>query len=394
MGGTSASFVKIDFFVVFERQRLRFVSPLLKHMVFPVLSRSGLLRYAASSTPWMTSPAIVTYHGVFPDGYELRNDSLDGNLVHADSLRRQLRLLKERYHVISPADFLRWSEEIQPLPPRSILLTCDDALQNTLTGMVPILQEFGLECIFFATGASAEERQSMLWYEELYLMLLETPPPLRLDIPEVQVDVGFVTAEQRHACWWSLVERFSCFDRAGRSIFLDRIRDQLRLPSTWREHVVENSAGAARFLILNRAGLAQLAASGMTVGAHSMSHPILARASDDVAWREISESKQVLEQSLGQTIWAFGYPFGSGATVSVRDVRFAKRAGYQCAFMNVGGGIGAKSERFLLPRIHVTADMTLAEFEGHISGFYLWLRKKITGTDEMEALFARRLDAA
>jgi len=372
---------------------LRFVSPALKHVVFPALSRSGFLRYAASAPPAMARPAIVTYHGVFPEGYERRNAALDGNLVHADSLRRQLRLLTKRYHVISPADFLRWSEGTQSLPPRSILLTCDDALQNTLTVMVPILQEFGVQCLFFATGASADEKPSMLWYEELYLMLLETSLPLRLDIPEAQVDVGFVAAEQRHAYWWSLVERFSCFDQATRRRFLDQVRDQLSLPARWRAQVTENSAAASRFLILNRTGLPQLAASGMSVGAHSISHPILARMSEELAWHEVSESKRVLEQALGQTVWAFGYPFGNGSTVSARDMHFAKRAGYRCAFMNIGGGFGAKSERFGLPRVHVTADMTLAEFEGHISGFYSWLRKKLTGTNEMEALLASHLDA-
>jgi peptidoglycan/xylan/chitin deacetylase (PgdA/CDA1 family) len=372
---------------------LRFISPALKHVVFPVLSRGGFLRSTANNGSAIAGPAIVTYHGVFPDGYELRNPSLDGNLVRADSLRRQLRLLKKRYHIILPADFRRWSEGNLSLPPRSILLTCDDALHNTLTVMVPILQEFGVECLFFATGASADEKPSMLWYEELYLMLLDAPSPVHLNIPEAQGDDGFVAAERRHAYWWSLVERLSCFDQATRRTLLDRIRDQLRLPSRWQTQVTENSAAASRFLVLNRAGLLQLAASGMSVGAHSMSHPILARVSDEVAWQEISESKRVLEQILGQAVWAFGYPFGNRATVSPRDVRFAKRSGYQCAFMNIGGGFGAKHERFVLPRVHVTADMTLAEFEAHISGFHCWLRKKLTGTDEMDALLASYVDA-
>lgn len=372
---------------------MRFVSSALKHVVFPALSSSGYLSYAANKASLDAAPAIVTYHGVFPDGYELRNTALDGNLVHASSLRQQLRLLKKRYHVISPADFLRWSEGTQSLPPRSILLTCDDALQNTVTAMVPILREFGVKCLFFATGASADDKPSMLWYEELYLMLLDAPLPVNLNVPEAGVDVGFITEKQRHAFWWSLVERFSRLDEATRRSWLDRVRDQLRLPSKWQRQVTENPAAASRFLILNRSELLQLAASGMSIGAHSLSHPILARAPDEVAWREIFESKRVLEQVLGETVWAFGYPFGNGATVSIRDVGFAERAGYQCAFMNIGGGFGAKSERFVLPRVHVSADMTSGEFEGHISGVYAQLLKKLTGTDEMETLVASHRDA-
>ena len=237
---------------------LRFVSPALKHIVFPALSRSGYLRYTAGA-----GPAVVTYHGVFPAGYEVRNPALDGNLVHADSLRRQLRLLKKRYHVITPEDFLHSSEGELSLPPRSILLTCDDALRNTLTEMVPILRELGLACLFFATGASADETASMLWYEELYLMLLDASEPITLSLPEAGVSIGPISPNEKHACWWNLVERLSQFDKELRRTFLDQIRDQLKLAGNWRERFVQNSTLAARFLTLDRSGLRQLAAAGM-----------------------------------------------------------------------------------------------------------------------------------
>jgi hypothetical protein len=139
----------------------------------------------------------------------------------------------------------------------------------------------------------------------------------------------------------------------------------------------------------------------MAVGAHSVSHPILACASKELAWREISESRSVLERVLGQTVWAFAYPFGNAATVTGRDLRLAEEAGFRCAFMNVGGGLGAKINRsgigrseighpkinrFALPRVHVTADMNLFEFEAHISGFYRSLRQRLLGVDEMEGV--------
>jgi hypothetical protein len=122
----------------------------------------------------------------------------------------------------------------------------------------------------------------------------------------------------------------------------------------------------------------------MTIGAHSLSHPVLSRAPDDLAWQEISESRVVLEKALQQTVWAFGYPFGSAAAVTRREVRMAEQAGFRCAFMNAGGGLGARIDRFAVPRVHVTADMTLSEFEAHISGLYRNLRERFRGTDEEE----------
>lgn len=263
------------------------------------------------------------------------------------------------------------------LPPRSILLTCDDALRNNLTEMLPILQELGLFCLFFATGASVDEALSMLWYEELYLMLLEAEEPIALDLREAGISVRKVTGEETHACWWGLVQQLSQFKKEGRLAFLNQIRGQLKLSETWRDRFVQNSTLASRFLTLDAAGLRQLAAAGMTIGAHSLSHPILSQAPEDLAWREISDSRNILERTLGQRVWAFAYPFGNAETVTRRDFRLAERAGFRCAFMNAGGGFGAKINRFALARVHVTADMDLPEFEAHVSGFYRSLRERL-----------------
>ena len=387
---------------------MRLVSPALKHVIFPALSKSGFFRYAAGG-----GPAVVTYHGVFPAGYKIRNSALDGNLVHADALRRQLRLLKRHYHLISPEEFLRWSElhwsarennaadvsaqarpqtdrsgVMQSLPPRSILLTCDDALRNTLTEMVPILLDFGASCLFFATGASAGTVPSMLWYEELYLMLSDAGEPVVLNIPEAGLSINIhpKTPQQKHGRWWNLVERLSQFDAQSRREFLNRIREQLHLSEIWSSQFIEDPCLAARFHLLDRSGLQKLAAAGMTIAAHTISHPVLARARDELAWQEISESKSVLEKALGQPVWAFGYPFGTAATVTQRDLKFAERAGFCCAFMNTGGGLGARNHRFAVPRVHVTADMSLSQFEANISGFYRSLRQLVSNDNNDDEL--------
>ena len=131
---------------------MRVVSPFLKHAVFPGLAKLGYLRRRNGA-----GPAIVTYHGIFPRGYKMIDPDLDGSLVSAESFRRQLQLLKNQYNVISPEQFLSWCEAKHDLPPRAVLLTCDDDMRNTLTEMVPLLQEHGLSCLFFVTGASLNE---------------------------------------------------------------------------------------------------------------------------------------------------------------------------------------------------------------------------------------------
>jgi hypothetical protein len=69
-------------------------------------------------------------------------------------------------------------------------------------------------------------------------------------------------------------------------------------------------------------------------------------------------------------MWALAYPFGDLSSVTPREVRMAERAGFQCAFLNADEGFGTQTSKFALPRVHITAEMTLPEFAAHISGVH------------------------
>jgi hypothetical protein len=67
---------------------MRFVSPLLKKVIYPCLAGTGYLRGRANAG----ALCVVTYHGVLPAGYEVTDPDQDGGLVSAEVFRRQLRL--------------------------------------------------------------------------------------------------------------------------------------------------------------------------------------------------------------------------------------------------------------------------------------------------------------
>jgi peptidoglycan/xylan/chitin deacetylase (PgdA/CDA1 family) len=356
---------------------VRLISPLLKRVVYPSLAKTGYLRRSAGP-----GPAVVTYHGVLPAGYRIIDPDLDGSLVSAEDFRWQLQLLKDRYHVISPEEFLRWCESKQGLPLRSVLLTCDDGLRNALTDMLPILQELGLSCLFFVTGAFLRDTPSMLWYEELYLMILAAPQRFTLDLPEIGVNMRVTGQREKRALWWSLIITFSRYESGPRRTLLEQVRTALGIGKDWTTEYLEDPARGCRFLVLSAPELRRLAAAGMCVGAHTLSHPMLSRVSTELAWNEISGGRHSLERALGRPVWALAYPFGDAVSITPREPEMAERAGYTCAFTNFGGGFGAYTPRFALPRVHVTLGMSLAEFEAHLSGFYRSLRRRFMRQDE------------
>lgn len=349
---------------------MRVVSPLLKRVVYPGLSRAGYLRRWNGH-----SPAAVTYHGVLPEGYQVIDSQLDGNLLSAENLRQQVQFLKTHYEVISPEDFRESCEAKCKLPSRAVLLTCDDGLRNQLTAMLPVLLEAAVRCLFFVTGPSLEETPTMLWHEQLYLLFLTGPETIRLDLPEAGVQCEARGLPAKRELWRRLLLQLSVFDGERRREMLEKIRPQLGQPKSWDKKYREYPVLAERFLTLSRDELRQMAAAGMTIGAHTDSHPNLSQMPDHLAVRELRRNREQLEFTLGKQVWALAFPFGDPASVSAREMTLAELCGFTCAFVNHEYELESEYPRFALPRVHVTAETSRAEMEARLSGFHSSLRQ-------------------
>lgn len=351
---------------------MKFISPLLKRVVYPCLAGAGYFRSVKRS-----GLAVVTYHGVVAADYKPIDPALDGSLVTTEKFRRQLRLLKSNYNVIPPEQMLSWCLGKCELPPRAVLISCDDGLQNNVTEMLPILEAEGLRCLFFVTGASAADAPDMFWYEELFLLLLQAPAgKFQVSAGDIELRGDLGSRKHRRNLWWRMVNDLSRVDANSRELFLQRAYSHFGLERS-REYCDRAFPSARhRLRLLNPAELQKLAAAGMTIGAHTCTHPILAQQPPDLAWREITESRTRLESVLNRKIWAFAYPFGFGDTVSSSVMSMVQEADFTAAFLNIDGGLGAELPIYAIPRVHVNADMGLSEFDAHVSGFYRVLQQK------------------
>src|SRR5579863_1711853 len=202
---------------------MKIVSPLLKRIIYPSFARAGVFRRTAAE-----GLAVVTYHGVLPPGYKSADPTVDDNLLSGEVFRRQIRLLKANYTVISPEEVLLWSEGKFVFPARSVLLTCDDGLVNNLTAMLPVLEGERVRCLFFVTGASASEEPGTLWYEELFLLFLRTRAgAFKVSSADLEISGVLDCRAQRRALWWNSVKRLSQLSAANRKSFLDAARIRL-----------------------------------------------------------------------------------------------------------------------------------------------------------------------
>jgi peptidoglycan/xylan/chitin deacetylase (PgdA/CDA1 family) len=307
-----------------------------------------------------------------PPGYSGGDHFLDGSLVRPEIFRQQLQFLKAHYNVIDPDEFRAWIEHGGQLPPRAVLLTCDDGLANTLTDMLPTLQSENLRCLFFVTTASCSDAPATLWYDELYLLMRLRP----LTTPELQLPsiegMDAVPAKSFGAQWWDTVKRASRLKIGARAQWMDRVRIHCNPAQDFRAE--------PRWQLLNISGLRQMAESGMTIGAHTRSHPVLSLCSDEEARQEVQSSKAELEQALSRPVWAFAYPFGHPSALGEREVNLAREVAFACAFVNVEHWKDANHfNPFAIPRLHVTSQMTLPEFAAHLSSIHVRLERAVRG---------------
>jgi peptidoglycan/xylan/chitin deacetylase (PgdA/CDA1 family) len=90
--------------------------------------------------------------------------------------------------------------------------------------------------------------------------------------------------------------------------------------------------------------LIDLAAMGMEIGSHGLSHSQLTHSCD--AQKELVESKAQLEEIIGAEISSFCYPFGS---FNRRLASLARLAGYSLARTTVGFSINRDFDIFSMP---------------------------------------------
>jgi peptidoglycan/xylan/chitin deacetylase (PgdA/CDA1 family) len=357
------------------------LSSILRRAVYPAMSKADM--FSRRLRPG--DVCALTYHGVLPPGVKFGQSPTDGTLVSAENFRRQLRFLKSRYQLITPEEFRNWWDGRGSLPARAVLLTCDDGLLNVLTEMVPMLLEEGARCLFFVASAAVEDDATddgpaYLWYEELYQMLAQAPGERVAAAQGNRAGKSSGGKLDVLGYWEDEIREFSKLSAEDRRAALSALRSRLFLPDDWRMHDSADRPAERRFRLLNRAELCQLVAQGMTVGAHTASHPWLPSMETELARREIQESRSRLESCLQREIWAMAYPFGSEGSAGEREMKMAQDAGFTCAFLNHGGGrFRQTSPRFALPRAHVTSAMEIPELEAQLSGFHERLQRRFRG---------------
>jgi peptidoglycan/xylan/chitin deacetylase (PgdA/CDA1 family) len=276
-----------------------------------VLRSLGYYRRRLASSPG-AGVAVLAYHAVRDDRWpagSMHFEELHVTAAHFDAHCAVLRALN--CSILSLADWSAIASGERPLPPRAVMVTFDDGYRSILTHALPVLERHEVPAAVFVC----------------------TDP-----------------VERQTRFWWDAVA-----ERRGEAA----VEDAKSLPQrAWRELVLAEEMPASAddpHAPLSCLELQRLAAHPLvSIGAHTVTHPILANADARVQFGEIRSSRASLEDWVQRPVTAFAYPNGARGTdfTSVAE-REVEAAGFEHAFAVGSGFADPRANRFAHPRFLV-----------------------------------------
>lgn len=274
--------------------------------------------------------SIFIFHRILPSPDPLLPDEPD-----AARFDRLIRFLAHAYRLMTLSEAARRLSE-GSLPAGAGCITFDDGYRDNFTQAAPILRRHGVPGSFFiATGFLDGGR---MWNDDI-IEAIRIAPAGRLDLTEFDLGVHALDdAPSRVAAHEAILPRLKYFPSRQRREICSELARRFRLP--------ERST-----LMMTPDQVRSLHVSGMEVGGHTRSHPILARISDDEALAEMVGGREDLEAIIQAPVRTFAYPNGRpNLDYLARHVQLVRRAGFSAALSTEPTIATASSDLLQLPR--------------------------------------------
>ncbi len=297
--------------------------------------------------------AILTFHRVLPAhddpfqphrGLEITPDFLDAVLSALGRADVDMVSMDEAWRRLTGASDGR----------RFVAVTFDDGYRDTLEHAWPILKRHQVPATLYVASGFAEGT-GVLWWEVLAKAVADN------DSLAVEIDGGL-----RH---------FDCASPQAKdetyATLYGWLRDEpheAELEAATAAIAAKNgidTAAQCRQLCMGWDELAGLAADPLiTIGAHTVSHPFLAKCDAETARTEMAESRRMIEEKLGIRPEHFAYPVGAPDAAGPRDFALASELGFKTGATTRAGVIFPDHAAHLtaLPRLSVNGEFQQLRF--------------------------------
>jgi peptidoglycan/xylan/chitin deacetylase (PgdA/CDA1 family)/glycosyltransferase involved in cell wall biosynthesis len=239
---------------------------------------------------------IIFYHHVAAQ--PAAPDLLDHHPVTASDFERHLRHLKRFYHVISLSQAVEALRSNRSLPRNTVVITFDDGYRDNLTVALPLLRKFQFPAVLFPVTSAMDGEP--LWFDQLRDWFERTQAAgCRCSAWDKTFDLS--TKEERRRSYLQISGHLKRMSPCGRAAALRELRQSLE----------PEQPPAGERPCLNWEELREMVSSGLiTLGGHTLSHPILLSLEERELRQEIQQSCELLSKRLNTAVPFFAYPNG------------------------------------------------------------------------------------
>jgi peptidoglycan/xylan/chitin deacetylase (PgdA/CDA1 family) len=290
--------------------------------------------------------AILTLHHVRPpraDAFQ-PNRLLEVSPAFLEDVIRGLRrshvdliTLDEMHRRLIERDFRR----------RFICFTFDDGYRDNARYALPILKKYDVPFAIYIPTSFPDRRGELWWLTLEAAIARHSRIALVMDGQDRRYDCDSVEAKYElyeHIYWWLRgLENEDDLRRAVRDLGARYGVDEAAfndLCMTWSE-------------------IGEIAADPLaTIGAHTVNHVMLKKASDADVRNEMQMSAAVIEAALGRKPQHFSYPVGDRTSAGPREFRIAGELGFKTAVTTRPGVLFPEHAAHLtaLPRISLNGE--------------------------------------
>jgi len=293
-------------------------------------------------------PLIITYHEIYDQEDEISWCNLPSLVVNKTLFQKHLEYIAKKYKIVS-------LDEIAAAPaPGLAAITFDDGYVGVYRNAFPILKNMGITAtVFLTTGHIGS--YALPWWEkvvEQIKCLLSLPYEKRLELlRKANHKWGSIMSED--ASWISVLQEYK-----NATYEKKRALDEMlsALP-------IESKINDER-LFMTESEIQEMHSTGITFGAHTVSHAILPWLDNVSLEKELQESKATVEKLLNLKNCWFSYPDG---TFTSREQMFVEKVGFMGAVQT--SKAPANNGRYALQRISLVTDNTT----GHNGTFSKYL---------------------
>jgi peptidoglycan/xylan/chitin deacetylase (PgdA/CDA1 family) len=304
----------------------------------------------------LDTPAVVLlYHRVC----HLEFDPLELSVSPA-YFADHLKWLKENYHVLSAQEFYRHLDEKKKFPKHSVLITFDDGYEDNFTNALPALEKEKLQALFFITTSTLGTNREN-WWDDLERIVYHS------SVKELKLDVNGQTIYRKLAGHVSRQNAYGDFHRLIKGQSLEQ-REQMFQQLHKQSGIPEEGRSSHRMMTVDQFKKF-CSSSSAFIAAHTHMHASLSSFSYYDQLKDISISKNRIEELTGKKIEHFSYPFGTRKDFNADTVRAVKQAGLKSSFANIYGPVHAKSSTYNMHRMLVR-NWPVDVFKRKMDGFF------------------------